>query len=95
MCLQARRPLLESGTLGTKCHTQNILPHKTLSYTSSKDPQDNSFPVCTLKFFPNLIEHTLQVRPAPGDACPCPCPCLLSPPLPALTPLTHLSCGPL
>lgn len=57
---QARRPLLESGTLGTKCHTQNILPGKTMSYSSSKDPQDNSFPVCTLKFFPNLIEHTLQ-----------------------------------
>jgi hypothetical protein len=60
--VQARRPLLESGTLGTKCHTQNILPFKTLSYGSSKDPQDNSFPVCTLKFFPILIEHTLQVR---------------------------------
>ena len=59
-CVESRKPLLESGTLGTKCHTQNILPHKTLSYSSSKDPQDNSFPVCTLKSFPNLIEHTLQ-----------------------------------
>jgi len=59
-CVEARRPLLESGTLGTKCHTQNIPPHKTLSYGSTTDPQDNSFPVCTLKFFPNLIEHTLQ-----------------------------------
>lgn len=53
-------PLFESGTLGTKGNTQVILPHLTESYGSSNDPEEASIPLCTLKNFPNKIEHTIQ-----------------------------------
>jgi len=56
-----RKPLLESGTLGTKGNTQVILPFKTESYSSSQDPPEKGIPICTLKNFPNAIEHTIQV----------------------------------
>ncbi|OJJ51159.1 hypothetical protein ASPZODRAFT_12000 [Penicilliopsis zonata CBS 506.65] len=58
-CVFFRKPLLESGTLGTKGNTQVILPHVTESYSSSQDPPEKSFPMCTLKSFPNRIEHTI------------------------------------
>lgn len=58
-CVFFRKPLLESGTLGTKGNTQVILPHITESYSSSQDPPEKSFPMCTLKSFPNRIEHTI------------------------------------
>ncbi|KAL3427419.1 ubiquitin-activating enzyme E1 [Phlyctema vagabunda] len=58
-CVFFRKPLLESGTLGTKGNTQVILPHLTESYSSSQDPPEQSFPMCTLKSFPNKIEHTI------------------------------------
>ncbi|KAI9183343.1 E1 ubiquitin-activating protein [Blastocladiella emersonii ATCC 22665] len=59
-CVFYNKPLLESGTLGTKGNTQVILPHKTESYSSSQDPPEKSIPICTLKNFPNQIEHTIQ-----------------------------------
>lgn len=59
-CIYYRLPLLESGTLGTKGNTQVIIPDLTESYSSSQDPPDKSIPICTLKNFPNKIEHTLQ-----------------------------------
>ena len=58
-CVFFRKPLLESGTLGTKGNTQVVLPHITESYSSSQDPPEQSFPQCTLKSFPNKIEHTI------------------------------------
>jgi ubiquitin-activating enzyme E1 len=58
-CVFFRKPLLESGTLGTKANTQVILPHLTESYSSSQDPPEQSFPMCTLRSFPNKIEHTI------------------------------------
>jgi ubiquitin-activating enzyme E1 len=58
-CVFFRKPLLESGTLGTKGNTQVVLPHLTESYSSSQDPPEQSFPMCTLKSFPNKIEHTI------------------------------------
>jgi len=58
-CVFFRKPLLESGTLGTKGNTQVILPHMTESYSSSQDPPEQSFPMCTLRSFPNKIEHTI------------------------------------
>lgn len=59
-CVYYRLPLLESGTLGTKGNVQVVLPHLTESYSSSQDPPEKSIPICTLKNFPNAIEHTLQ-----------------------------------
>ncbi|CAK7220978.1 E1 ubiquitin-activating protein [Sporothrix bragantina] len=58
-CVFFQKPLLESGTLGTKGNTQVVLPLLTESYSSSQDPPEQSFPMCTLKSFPNKIEHTI------------------------------------
>ena len=60
-CVFYCKPLLESGTLGTKGNTQVVLPYKTESYSSTQDPPDKQIPICTLKNFPNEIHHTLQV----------------------------------
>nr|XP_027201221.1 ubiquitin-like modifier-activating enzyme 1 [Dermatophagoides pteronyssinus]XP_027201222.1 ubiquitin-like modifier-activating enzyme 1 [Dermatophagoides pteronyssinus] len=59
-CVYYRIPLLESGTLGTKGNVQIVIPYLTESYSSSQDPPEKSIPICTLKNFPNAIEHTLQ-----------------------------------
>lgn len=58
-CVFFRKPLLDSGTLGTKGNTQVVLPSLTESYSSSQDPPEVSFPQCTLRSFPNKIEHTI------------------------------------
>lgn len=58
-CVFFQKPLLESGTLGTKGNTQVVLPRLTESYSSSHDPPEQSFPMCTLRSFPNRIEHTI------------------------------------
>ncbi|PIK48009.1 ubiquitin-like modifier-activating enzyme 1 Y-like protein [Apostichopus japonicus] len=59
-CVYYRKSLLESGTLGTKGNVQVVLPFLTESYSSSQDPPEKSIPICTLKNFPNAIEHTIQ-----------------------------------
>ncbi|KAM4707570.1 ubiquitin-like modifier-activating enzyme 6 isoform 1-T2 [Discoglossus pictus] len=53
-------PLLDSGTMGTKGHTEVIVPRLTESYNSYRDPPDEEIPFCTLKSFPASIEHTIQ-----------------------------------
>ncbi|KAI7875123.1 ubiquitin-activating emzyme E1 [Lichtheimia hyalospora FSU 10163] len=59
-CVYYHKPLLESGTLGTKGNTQVVIPFVTESYSSSQDPPEKAIPICTLKNFPNAIEHTIQ-----------------------------------
>ncbi|XP_063100531.1 ubiquitin-like modifier-activating enzyme 1 isoform X1 [Cavia porcellus] len=59
-CVLYRKPLLESGTQGTKGSVQVVIPFLTESYRSSYDPPEKSIPICTLRNFPNVIEHTLQ-----------------------------------
>lgn len=59
-CLFYGLPMFESGTLGTKGNTQIVVPHLTENYGASRDPPEKSIPICTLKNFPNAIEHTLQ-----------------------------------
>ena len=34
--------------------------YRTEHYGASRDPPEKSIPICTLKNFPNAIEHTLQ-----------------------------------
>ncbi|CAI5449149.1 unnamed protein product [Caenorhabditis angaria] len=58
-CVYYRLPLLESGTMGTKGNTQVVYPYLTESYSSSVDPPEKEIPVCTLKNFPNEIQHTI------------------------------------
>uniref|UniRef100_A0A8C1PGB7 Ubiquitin-like modifier-activating enzyme 6 n=1 Tax=Cyprinus carpio TaxID=7962 RepID=A0A8C1PGB7_CYPCA len=52
--------LLDSGTMGTKGHTEIIVPYLTESYNSHRDPPEEEIPFCTLKSFPAVIEHTIQ-----------------------------------
>ncbi|KAK7795182.1 hypothetical protein U0070_000975, partial [Myodes glareolus] len=59
-CVYYQKPLLGSGTLGTKGNVQMVVPFLTTSYSSSQDPPEKSFAICTLKKFSNAIEHTLQ-----------------------------------
>ncbi|KAM6220901.1 ubiquitin-like modifier-activating enzyme 6 [Rhynchocyon petersi] len=59
-CLANLRPLIDSGTMGTKGHTEVIVPHLTESYNSHRDPPEEEIPFCTLKSFPAAIEHTIQ-----------------------------------
>jgi ubiquitin-activating enzyme E1 len=59
-CVYFRKPLIDSGTLGTKGNTQVVVPYKSESYGSTQDPPEESIPLCTLKHFPNKIEHTIQ-----------------------------------
>lgn len=55
------KPINQSaGTLGTMGNVQVVVPFLTESYSSSQDPPERSIPICTLKNFPNAIEHTLQ-----------------------------------
>lgn len=58
-CVFFKKPLLESGTLGTKGNTQVVIPNVTESYSSSRDPPEKSIPLCTLRSFPNKIDHTI------------------------------------
>jgi ubiquitin-activating enzyme E1 len=59
-CIQHQKPLIESGTLGTEANVQVVIPFLTEAYSSSQDPPEKSIPLCTLKIFPNAIEHTIQ-----------------------------------
>ena len=59
-CVWYEKPLLESGTLGTKANSQMIVPHKTQCYGDSQDPPEEGIPMCTLRNFPNQIEHCIE-----------------------------------
>ncbi|OQR97624.1 ubiquitin activating enzyme, E1 family [Achlya hypogyna] len=60
-CVFYKKALLESGTLGTKCNVQVVLPYKTASYADGpKDAADDNIPMCTLRNFPSLIEHCIE-----------------------------------
>lgn len=60
-CVFHKIPLLESGTLGTKCNVQVVIPYKTQSYADGpKDAEDDNIPMCTLRNFPSLIEHCIE-----------------------------------
>ena len=60
LCIKYKKPLLESGTLGSKGNIQSIIPHLTETYGSQADPPEKTVPFCTLKNFPYQIEHTIQ-----------------------------------
>lgn len=59
-CVWHSKPLIDAGTLGTKANTQVVLPKVTQSYSDSMDPEEETFPMCTIRNFPNLIEHTIE-----------------------------------
>ncbi|KAH7930026.1 ubiquitin-activating enzyme E1 [Leucogyrophana mollusca] len=59
-CILYEKPLLESGTMGTKGNMQVVIPHLTESYASSQDPPEKQTLSCTVKNFPNAITHTIE-----------------------------------
>jgi len=60
-CVFYEKPLLESGTLGTKCNSEIILPHLTMCYSEHKvSDSGDAIPMCTLRNFPYLIDHCIE-----------------------------------
>ena len=59
-CVLHKKNLFESGTLGTKCNSQMVVPYKTQSYGDSQDPKEASIPMCTLRNYPYLLDHTIE-----------------------------------
>ena len=59
-CVEFDKPLFDSGTLGTKCNTQIIIPNKTATYSELTDQEEKNIPMCTIKTFPNKIEHCIE-----------------------------------
>jgi ubiquitin-activating enzyme E1 len=60
-CVKYNLPLFESGTTGTKGNTQPVIPFVTECYSALVDTdQDKSYPICTIKSFPNEIHHTIH-----------------------------------
>ncbi|KAL9712523.1 E1 ubiquitin-activating protein [Leucoagaricus gongylophorus] len=59
-CVFYKKSLLDSGTLGTKGNVQVVVPDLTESYASSQDPPEKETPSCTIKNFPNAINHTIE-----------------------------------
>jgi ubiquitin-activating enzyme E1 len=43
-CVFFNKALLESGTLGTKCNTQVVIPNLTENYGASRDPEEKMTP---------------------------------------------------
>lgn len=59
-CVDYDLPLFESGTLGSKANSQTIIPYLTESYSNSVNDDTTTIPMCTIKSFPYLPEHTVM-----------------------------------
>lgn len=60
-CFNNSLALFESGTQGMKGNIQPVIPYLTETYGNTNDPdQEKSFPVCTIKNFPNQPHHTIH-----------------------------------
>jgi ubiquitin-activating enzyme E1 len=62
-CLMYGKPLLESGTLGTKNNSEVAIPFVTQSYADGResDAQENAIAMCTLRSFPYLPLHCIEM----------------------------------
>lgn len=58
-CVEFRKPLLESGTLGATGHTQVVVPNVTLNFGATRVQKETTVPSCTIHHFPHTIHHTL------------------------------------
>ena len=54
------KPLLESGTTGTKSNHEVILPNKTSSYNDGAEAPEVGIAMCTLRSFPYLPLHCIE-----------------------------------
>ncbi len=66
-CIYYQKPLLESGTLGTKGNTQVVVPFLTQSYGATRDPPEQGIPICTLKNFPYQVRKRVILRALIGE----------------------------
>ena len=71
-CVFYGKPLLESGTLGTKCNTQMVIPHLTENYGASRDAPEKEAPQCAVHNFPHNIDRTPapSARATPSSSVP-------------------------
>lgn len=58
-CVYYKKPLIDSGTTGVKASVQVIVPCLTEAYRTPP-PNTPSVPMCTVRSFPTLIEHTIK-----------------------------------
>ena len=61
-CVFYGKPLLESGTEGTKFNTMVVLPNETVSYDEGEAdaPDGEAIPMCTLRSFPSTVVHCIE-----------------------------------
>lgn len=61
-CVFYCKPMLDSGTLGTKANTQVVIPFKTECYRDNADGADekDAIPMCTIRELPYLPEHCIE-----------------------------------
>jgi ubiquitin-activating enzyme E1 len=59
-CVNHKKMLLESGTLGMQASSQTIIPFQTLTYRDIPRGTTKSIPMCTLKSFPYLVLHCIE-----------------------------------
>ena len=61
-CVFFRKPLLESGTEGTKFNSMVVLPGETESYDEGdpEPPAGENVPMCTLRSFPSTAVHCIE-----------------------------------
>ncbi|KFU89086.1 Ubiquitin-like modifier-activating enzyme 1, partial [Chaetura pelagica] len=59
-CFRCRTPLLDSGTEGPRGNVLVMVPFLTKPLEPASAPADGTFPLCTLRYFPLNIQHTLQ-----------------------------------
>lgn len=55
-----KKILIDSGTLGTKAHSEIIIPHKTIPYSPPNEENEDHIPVCTLADHPFNINHCIE-----------------------------------
>uniref|UniRef100_A0A8C4XJS3 E1 ubiquitin-activating enzyme n=1 Tax=Falco tinnunculus TaxID=100819 RepID=A0A8C4XJS3_FALTI len=59
-CRRCLTPLLDSGTEGARGNVLAMVPPLTKPLGPAGTPGNGTFPVCTLRYFPRTIQHTLQ-----------------------------------
>jgi ubiquitin-activating enzyme E1 len=56
-----QKTFFDSGTLGTMCNSQTVIPKLTINYGSGGSADDEEFvPFCTIRMYPYLIDHCIE-----------------------------------
>eukprot|EP01018_Ginkgo_biloba_P028116 Gb_28000 [translate_table: standard] len=70
-CLYFKKPLLDSGTLGTMCNTQMVIPRLIQNDGASRDPPEKQAPMrwSSLGLLERVVERLVIVRCVPFEDC--------------------------